>query len=49
MEEKSDYALMCEHIKNVLDAYREMVAQEQGNEKAKDYKERFYELVNYKI
>ena len=43
-----DYQLMCKHIVSVLDAYREMVAQEQGKKNAKNYRERFYQLVNHK-
>lgn len=50
MEKLNDnYKIMCEHIKSVLDAYREMVSIEQGTKEWKDYEEKFYHLVNYKI
>ena len=49
MDKEKDYALLCEHIKEVLDVYREVMAQEMYGEKvAKDYKERFYQLVGHK-
>lgn len=48
MEQKVDFMLLSEHIKKVLDAYRDMIAQEQNGKVAKDYKERFYQLVNHK-
>ena len=48
MEDNSDYKLMCEHIKKVLDAYIEIIMNEKESTEAIDYKERFYKLVNYK-
>ena len=48
MEQNQDYQLMCEHIKKVLDAYRDMIAQENGAKPNEDYKEKFYRLVNHK-
>ena len=49
MDKEKDFALLCEHIKEVLDVYREMKEQElYGDKVAKDYKERFYQLVDHK-
>lgn len=48
MEDDFDYKLMCEHIKKVLDAYKDLIAKEHGSKEAIDYKERFYQLVDYK-
>ena len=48
MEEKNDYELMCEHIKEVLDAYKDLVAQANGALPDEDYKEKFYRLVKHK-
>lgn len=47
-EKKNDYTLMCEHIKEVLEAYKDMVAQENGAKPNEDYKEKFYRLLNHK-
>lgn len=49
MGKDNDFELLSEHIKKVLDVYREMKEQElYGDKAAKDYKERFYQLVDHK-
>lgn len=38
------------HFKNVLDAYTDLLSSKKDdNEEEEDFRQRFYELVNYKI